>query len=211
MLTRYLDKSNKERCSGFTPHQIGAGFTFIEMIIVSAVVCVVALAIYATVNNGLRIWQRVNQQLPYEDVNIFLEKFSLDLKNCFKFSSIDFLGTERSLSFATLVSSPKLKARTVGKVIYFYDANNETLTRELNDFSDVYSGGVDSLKQAINNIKSSKFQYYYYDRQAKKYAWLDEWVSTKTQPLAVRIELELDDVSQGIKFYRTVGIPVADF
>jgi len=181
-------------------------FTFIELIITTAMVGVVALAIYATFSNGLEIWERLNQQLPGEDLNIFLDKFSLDLKNCFKFSGIDFLGSGQSLAFASFVNTPWLGgAKTVGRLNYYYDTYSKILKREQSDYSALYNGDS-TLIQSVKNINSVKFLYYAYDPEKKKYVWLEEWMS-KELPLAVRVEIASTDVNQGIKFNKTIEIP----
>ncbi len=184
------------------------GFTLIEMIMVSALLAVMSLAIYATFNNGMKIWQRVNQSIAEEDLNIFLDKFSGDLRNSFKFTGTKFLGKEDGLEFATLVDSAALQKRSVGKIIYFYDPTAEALSREYLDFSQVYSGENNSHKQSLKNIRALKFQYYLYDPQKKEYLWQDEWLKEEL-PLAVRIELEFNNGTVVGNFTRTVGIPVS--
>lgn len=185
------------------------GFTLIEMLIVTAIISVVALAIYATLNNGIKIWQRLNSQLPEEDLNIFFDKFSLDLRNSFKFSGINFSGTIDTLEFPTLVNSLRLQKRTVGKLIYVYEPQNRILNRYQVDFAGVYSGESNaSCQQSLRNIRVLKFQYYLCDEQKKEYFWQDEW-SNEGLPLAVRVELEFDDGKEIKKFTRTISIPTA--
>jgi hypothetical protein len=65
---------------------------------------VVAFAIYASFNNGIKIWERVNKEIPGEDLNIFFDKFSVDLKNSFKFSGIKFSGKKNEVAFASIVN-----------------------------------------------------------------------------------------------------------
>jgi len=185
------------------------GFTLIEMLIVTAIISVVALAIYATLNNGITIWQKVNRQLPEEDLNIFFDKFSLDLRNSFKFTGINFSGTIDTLEFPTLVESRRLQKRTVGKVIYAYEPATRTLNRYQLDFAGVYSDESNaSSQQSLRNVRALKFQYYLYDEQNKVYLWQDEW-SKEDLPLAVKVELEFDDGKEIKKFTKTVGIPIS--
>ncbi|MFH0827386.1 MAG: type II secretion system protein GspJ [Candidatus Omnitrophota bacterium] len=198
----YIKKKNKTAK--------GQGLTFMELIIVSALVGLVALAIYGLLSTGLRIWERIQKPLPSEDINIFLDKFQSDLRNCFHFKGIDFSGAQESLVFATLVQSRRLKTETVGQALYSYDANNKALTRELGDFSDVYSGDEGSLKQALEKVESLRFQYYTFDELTKKYVWLEEWLTPQVLPLAVRMELVIGGVDGGV-FTKTVSLSVANF
>ena len=181
-------------------------FTLIELIIVVAMLSVVSLAVYAVFSSGTKIWDRLNRKAPEEDVNIFFDKFVTDLKNGFKFTGIDFLGSENKLEFPTLVYSPRLDKETVGKVVYSYDYASDTLNREQRDFSHVYNEENGPVTLSLNEITALRFQYYFYDEKTKDYFWLDEWFEEKP-PLAVMIELELNADKQKVKFTKTVTIP----
>lgn len=185
------------------------GFTFIELILVITLLSVVSLAMFAVFNNGIKIWQRINKQLPQEDIAIFLDKFNRDLRNSFEFEGIKFTGGRQEISFATLVSSRQLGCRTVGRVTYSYQPFEARLSRRQDDFSQAFSSQENEFSQPLNNIKSLKFQYYFYNQDAKEYLWLDDW-GKDSLPLAVRIELETGDTGQIRKFTQTVGLPLAN-
>lgn len=182
------------------------GFTLIEMLIVTGILAVISLAIYANFNNGMRIRQKVNKRLPEEGLNIFFAKFAFDLRNSFRFSGIDFSGTKNNLEFAALINSLRLQKKTVGKLIYVYDSQTRILDRKQSDFACVYGGESGTVRQQLGNVRSLRFQYYFYDEQKKEYLWQDEWLK-EGLPLAVRIELELDDGTEIKKFIKTAGIP----
>jgi hypothetical protein len=167
---------------------------------------IISLAIYATLNNGIKIWQRINKELPAQDLLIFFDKFSHDLKNSFPFQGISVSGTENMLGFATLVSSPRLQNKTVGKVTYFYSSQSEILNRQQQDYSQVYSQEEGENTKFISNIKSLSFKYYFYDAERKTYDWQDDWQAERL-PQAVKMELEFDDGKQILKFTKTVSIP----
>ncbi|MFC1666925.1 prepilin-type N-terminal cleavage/methylation domain-containing protein [Candidatus Omnitrophota bacterium] len=183
-------------------------FTLIELLVASAILCVISLAIYATFNNGIKIWQKINRDMPEENVDIFFERFSSDLRNAFRFKGIGFSGGEYRLGFPTLINSPRLEKTSVGQAIYFYDPLEETVTREERGFSQVYSGETGVIKQALESVESLRFQYYFYDSEEREYTWQDGWLK-EGMPLAVRIELEFDNGIETIRFTKTVTIPVA--
>jgi len=191
-----------------TPRISKLGFTFIEMLIVTVTLSVISLAIYATFNNGIKIWQKINKQIPEEDLTIFFDRFSSDLKNSFKFTGLTFSGKEDELEFATILNSPALHKRTVGKVVYFYDPYEKILNREEKDFSQIYENKKGSIQQSIRDVKSLRFRYYFYDAERKEYLWQDEWESEEL-PLAVRIQLELEYGTENNKFVKTVNIPTS--
>ena len=184
------------------------GFSLIELIIVTALIAVVSLTIYSALNNGIRLWQRINNQAPEEDLNIFFDKFSLDLRNALKFDNIAFLGQTNRLEFATLVNSPRLNKRTVGKVVYSYNFQKKALEREQRDFAQVYSGEAASIVQSLEGVRFLKFKYYFYDGQTKEYLWQDDWPG-EGLPVAVRIELGVGNGAKIGIFTKTVSIMVS--
>jgi len=185
------------------------GLTFIELLVVTVILSIVSLAIYASFNNGIRIWQRVNKNIPEEDLNIFFDRFALDLRNALQFSGINFSGGSERLEFATIINSQRLQKRTVGEVIYLYEPHKQILKREERDFSQIFSGEDGLIRQSLTKIGYLKFQYYSYDKNKKEYVWEEEWLAGGALPLAVRIEIEFKDGVQTHKFTKTVSIPVS--
>lgn len=185
-----------------------AGFTLIELLLVVAILSVVSLAMYAVLNNGLKIWQRINKQLPQEDAVIFSERFSRDLENSFKSASIKFTGRKEALEFATVVNSRSLQKNTIGRVAYFYDSQSAALNRKADDYSQIYTGVDNGYSRSLANIKSLRFWYYVFDELTKEAFWQDEWAK-ETLPFAVKMEFEIGDGSQIRKITQTVGIPAA--
>lgn len=182
-----------------------SGFTLIEILIVVSIVAIVSLAIYSTFGNGIKIWQRLNEEVAEEDVNIFLDKFAADLRNSFKFTGIDFSGGKQKLEFATLIDSARLHTRSVGKAVYFYDDRAQALNIAETDFSEVYEEKEGLTKKSLKNIKALNFLYYLYDEEKKEYVWRDEY-SQEGLPSAVKVELEIKDGTQEKKFVRVVGL-----
>ncbi|MFH0738722.1 MAG: prepilin-type N-terminal cleavage/methylation domain-containing protein [Candidatus Omnitrophota bacterium] len=185
-----------------------SGFTLIEMLIVAAMVSIVSLAMYATLNNGLEIWQKVNNQIPESELGLLFDRLTFDLKNTLRFEGIKFNGERNKFSFATLINFPFVKRMTVGEASYIYEEGQGILSRAQKDFSQVYSKEDNPASDTLSNIKSLKFSYYFYDEQTKEYLWLEDW-SKKGLPLAVRLELEFDNGKDTSKFTKTVSIPAS--
>ncbi|MFH0731467.1 MAG: type II secretion system protein GspJ [Candidatus Omnitrophota bacterium] len=183
-----------------------SGMTLMEMLIVTIILSVISTAIYSTLSSGLKIWHKLNKPVEEEDLVIFFERFSSDIKTSFKFTGIDFKGKSQGLEFAALVNSPALGKRSVGRITYSYDAYKNILNRQEADYSLAYQRKGSSSKQAIAKVKYLKFEYYFYDETAKKYNWAQDWRDEKL-PLAVRIILELKNGATEEKLTRTVNIP----
>lgn len=182
------------------------GFTLVELMLVTLMLAVVSLAIYSTLNNGIKIWQKINRQMPEEDLNIFFDKYISDLKASFKIAGLGFSGKEEGMEFATLIDSPQLQMRTVGQAHYFYDDSSKTLSREQRDYSQIYKGESRGLQPMISDLKSCKFSYFFYDKETKEYVWKKEW-SREDLPLAVRVTLDFDRDNQTVTYVKTVNIP----
>ena len=183
------------------------GFTLIEILVVIGMLSVIALAIYATFSNGVRIWQRLNVEMPEEDLNIFIDRFARDARNGLLFTGVDFIGTEDRVEMPTLVNDAVSGDRTIGKAIYRYDSGEKSLKREERDFSQVYKGQDGRVTFWLDDVTSVRFTYYFYSETEEKYYWKEKW-QQEGLPLAVRLELELDD-GDGSIFKKTVSIPSA--
>ena len=184
----------------------GSSFTFVEMLVVTALVAVISLGIYATLSNGLKVYRRVQRELPEEDLNIFFQKFSMDVGNSIRFSGVYSSGVRERLEIVTLVASPRFPVQTVGKVVYFYNPGARQVSREQYDFSQFSNNQEGTLSQTIGNVKSCIFTYYLYDKEKKEFYWSDEW-GLKEVPLAVRMELELESDGYLSTYERTVDVP----
>ncbi|MFA5147382.1 MAG: type II secretion system protein GspJ [Candidatus Omnitrophota bacterium] len=185
------------------------GFTLIELVVASVALVVVAFAVYMTLSGGLKIWQRINLKSSEEDVDIFFEKFTSDLRNVIICKGTVFTGEGDVFELPALVTSQKLGSRSAGRVRYSYDRERKVIRRHFADFSDIYSGSPGTAQELISGIKSMRFQYYVYEPGVKEYLWRDEWAD-KALPLAIRAELETEHNDKRVRFTRTAEIPVAN-
>ena len=204
MPIRYLNKTVK----GGIFFKI-CGLTLVEMLIVSMVLGVISIAINSTLNSGVRVWRKINQELPQEAINIFFDKFTTDLHNTFVSANIKFAGDDEQLELPTLVTSRRFSGRLPGKVIYAYDKGKSELFRQIRDYSDVYSDKQGPIQSVIKNIHSLKFTYYFFETERKYYTWVDIW-KKEWLPQAVRVELEIKDADKIKQFTRTVSIPLSN-
>jgi len=185
------------------------GLTLLEVLITVSLFIVVGLAVYSTVYNGLKIWQRLNKTYVEENVGIFFEKIAADLKNSFKYKDIDFIGKEDSVQFATVVVFPGQSPALVkgpGRVLYSFNPKEKKLIKQKMSLSDIYREAEGVSQELFNEVESVKFRYYYFDAMTKEYLWTDEWLMDYS-PLAVRVELALVYEHNVYEFRKTVDIP----
>lgn len=169
------------------------GFTLAETLVVSCIIAVIALAVYGVLRSGLKAWQRASQEMPEEDMCLFLDKFASDLRNSFIYGPLACAGTRERFECATLVDSARLGIRVVGKVAYAYDPVSETLRRERYDYPAVYGKTSPESSQELIGVKSLKFSYYAFLKEKNEYVWLEEWTKGDALPLAVRVEFGFDN------------------
>jgi prepilin-type N-terminal cleavage/methylation domain-containing protein len=184
----------------------GSAFTLIELLVVTVMLSIVCLAIYSTFASGAKIWQRVNRLDSNEDVNIFFDRFTSDVKNSFNFTGLDFTGKIDRFQLATLVTSPALGARTVGLAVYSY--SEKSLSRSKSDYSQLYEETQVPSRHYLKGVDSCRFSYYKYDLDTKEYSWVEEW-NKEGLPLAIRMELTVGGEENPMKFVKTESIPVS--
>ena len=79
------------------------GFTLIELVLVTAILAVIGMAVYGTFSNGLNIWEKVTEDSVEEDIYLFFEKISVDLRNSFKLTGLRFKGGKTKVSFPSMI------------------------------------------------------------------------------------------------------------
>ena len=186
-----------------------SGLTLIELLVTTAILSVISLAIYSSLNSGIKVWQRTTREIPYEGLDIFFNKFASDVHNVVRITGINFSGTDEMVEFATLVKSPLGAGSAPGRVRYVYDPHSHKMTRSQQDYSQVYTGEEAAKEQSLTaDVTSLKFRYYIYDKETKEYLWKEEFREGEF-PRAVGIELESGYGEKARTFTKTVDIPVA--
>jgi hypothetical protein len=172
---------------------------------------IIGLAIFTTLNNGIKIWQRLNQTVGQEDINIFFERIARELRNTFAFNTIRFSGENHQIAFATFLTAPGVsqpQQSGIGQVVYYYDRANKQLIKEQRNYSQLYKGDSGAKQELLKQINSLEFSYYYYDQESREYLWLPVWQDDYV-PQAVRIKLEFDDGKQLKNITRSIDLPLA--
>lgn len=176
------------------------GFTLIELLVVTVMLAIVSLALYSTFSSGARIWQRVSGLGINEDVNIFFDRYSTDVKNSLNFTGLSFQGGRDRFELPTIVGSQSLGVRTVGMVVYV--CGRDTVSRGQADYSQIYQDSSVIPRHALYGVTACNFSYYNYDEEKKDHIWSDEW-DKQYLPLAIRMDITVDKN----RFVRTVNIP----
>ena len=194
------------------------GFTFVELMLVTAILGVTGLALYGTFTSGINIWKRITQRSELEDINLFFEKISFDLRNSMKLTGMRFRGGRTQLSFPTRMkfNDGEQVKDMLGEVTYSLDKRKQEIHKTEADYSAVYLKRAGKKRVLAQGIHSLQFHYYAYDQDNKQYVWLASWqedfgIETEDNlPLLVRIELSAAQEGQEAqKYVRTVVLPSA--
>jgi prepilin-type N-terminal cleavage/methylation domain-containing protein len=184
------------------------GLTLMELLLSTALLAVISFAVYTTLDNGINIFRRIQEENKEEEVNLAFDDFASTLRNACSYKEFFLKGTQWRLEFPAIVYSARWNKKTVGKAVYFFDAKGNSWLKEEQDFSHMSQEQEGRLKSLLNNVKSLQFKYYFFDKEKKEYLWLDE-SGANEWPLAVRIEVELEGDDEDQLFSKTVNIPVA--
>ena len=213
----------KNRANGFYMSmrlKAKQAFTLVELLLVASLFSVICLAIYATFNKGIDIWQAVNRETVTEGVNIFYDKISADLRNGYVMSGMRLTGSKHSLTIPAFVMFSGKKCP--GLVTYSFDQSQKVLSREVRNYSQVYRDKKGPVAELVKGVEAATFHYYYDDPPGESYHWSDSWpdddfsfleVSGEEPglPLAVRVSVKVKDRNLTDTFTRTVSIPVTRY
>lgn len=147
-----------------------SGMTFIEVLIVSALIAVVSLSLYHGLNNGLKVWQRSQQLVVEEDILIFFEKLTKDLHNAYRFSTIAFEGVPSRFAFPVIQNSviesslneqSQEYTEQLSKVEYIFDYNKNTLFRRQANYAQALEDQYAQPRAIVKGVSEVVFKYYY--------------------------------------------------
>ena len=142
------------------------GMTLIEILIAVSLVAVISVVIYQSIAGGIMVWRRNQRLLVEEDIVIFFDKLTYDLKNSFEFSVLNISGGETSFSFPTIVymlndSDDQEYEKQIGMVEYFLNYDDHSLRRRQAGYGQSIDGSWGREQILIENIEDIKFKYAY--------------------------------------------------
>ena len=192
------------------------GITFIELLLATVMLSVLSIALYGMLSNGIAIWQKVNQETPQIDINLFAQKLEMELRNCVYFKKIPFAGQENILSFPSLVSIPAGQngfSQGMGKVTYLYDKKEKAIKRNYIDYRFLNSLKNPLQRVQVHNVQELRFAYYFFSKDKQQFFWADSWPPPDVKeaisiyPQAIRLTMVLDMGGTTQTRTKTVNIP----
>lgn len=187
-------------------------FTFVEVLLVITLMTVIAIAIYNGIANGIKVWNKAYQVVKEEDVLVFFEKITRDLRNAASFSQINLKGTRSSISFATIVrtpADPKTEARgeyidQIGKVEYAFDKLRQQVVRRQGNYSEALRNSFGKEDLLMEHVSAVEFRYLY--KTQKGYEWKDK--IEIVIPSSVYVAIEFGGKRNKRKMSKMINLPV---
>ena len=145
-------------------------FTLVEILLVTALFASVSLAVFTCLANGLKLWERSRGLVAQEDVAIFFDKFSSDLRNSFSFSTLSWEGGEYEVAFPAMVRARADRAGSraaegyadeIGRVRYVFDVAKGTLSRQQANYSQGTRQEWGMPQVLASGIKEVRFKYFF--------------------------------------------------
>lgn len=189
------------------------GVTFIEMLLVVSLLSMIGLTIYQSIAGGIKIWEKSQRFIIDEDVAIFLDKISQDLRNSLNYSLISFKGRETKIIFATIVLTAADKHATVtegyihqiGQVEYSFDKIQSSLLRRQANYSQATDEEFGPQRVMVSPLHSVRFSYYYGTNGGTEIKRKAEGA----MPSAVKVEIEfLEETGKMREVVRLIPVPV---
>lgn len=189
------------------------GLTLIEILLVVSLVSLITLALYVSFANGLKVWERSRQLVLEEDMAIFLDKLSHDLRNTYTYSKVSAKGTSTRFVFPAIVhtmADPKMGLPEdayidqMGQVEYYFDTTDKSIYRRQANYSQGLKEKFQNSLRLASSIDKLDFQYHYLTDTGEKIS--DEVL--EYMPFGVDVKIEFSDKLGKHVIRRFIDIPL---
>ncbi|MBF0385983.1 MAG: prepilin-type N-terminal cleavage/methylation domain-containing protein [Candidatus Omnitrophica bacterium] len=148
--------------------------TLAEILLVVAIFSVITIAIYNSLSSGIKVWNKSRELLVEEDIVIFFDKLSMDLRNVYIHSKIKAKGNEHRLSFPSIViirsKDGKEISEQLGKVEYYYDPPTDAIYRRQAGYGEALAEVFSSPQALVKGVNGFKLSYFYPAEEGENYS-----------------------------------------
>lgn len=183
-----------------------AGFTLLELLLVSALVALVAAVMASALAAGFRVWQRAGSRTD-ESIAVALEMIARDVRNATPSRVVPFRGANGAVDIPSLVpgSERETACSYPGIVRYEHDAARRTLERVTQVFL-LPEPGKEFRSTVLESVESFRLSYAAAPGEGST-AWNGEWMTSSNFPGAVRIQLVYSEGESRFERDRTILLP----
>ncbi|MBL7069217.1 MAG: prepilin-type N-terminal cleavage/methylation domain-containing protein [Candidatus Omnitrophica bacterium] len=192
MSSRYL----RSDCDGRR-----SGFTLVELLLATALMGMVLLAIFSSYAAGIRVWRAIKDSDISGDRRFFIgtEKIRMELSAYIRdFGDIEFEGKMEELTF------PSISGLDILKITYEFDKNGDVLLKKAVKYSDSLKEKMNEEITELLEAEDVEFYYLFYDPEEDTAQWVSDFTKEDNGiPEAVRLDITKD----GEEFSEYVFLP----
>lgn len=191
------------------------GFTFIELVISSAIFGLIMVGLYFAFSTGMFGYRHIADSLnvSYRALKA-METMNADLRNSFAYLPEKplFSGNKTQVRFFTLEDTFRQGTKHQDYALVSYSVDRGMLLRLVLRNQDSMRNNTSVNGPAIcSAVKDIAFSYADFDAQADVLEWKDAWEANQTLPVAVKVTLSLTGSKESQNnFERTVLLPAAN-
>jgi prepilin-type N-terminal cleavage/methylation domain-containing protein len=195
-----------------------AGFTLMEVMVVTLILGVLLGVIAAALSGGIRVLEAAVQFNRQEaDLVLALARFEKDVRNSFALDAIGFSGGPDRLSFPALgyeyapgETNQTLAVPRLIRVTHRFDPVAGAWTRSESEYEGGDSFGREAGQKLASDLRSVRWRYYE-NRRKQPRGWSESWTSVSNRPAAVEIECVWEESKTEMRrLRRSVVVPVVD-
>lgn len=143
--------------------------TLIEILIVTSLVAMISVAIYSCLSSGIRVWREAHRLVVEEDIAIFFDKISKDLRNVYSYSRIKPHGDMFKFSFPAIVytradkglgHSANTYVDQLGKVEYYFDPISDSIYRREANYSQAINEQYSKGLKIVGSVERMNFRFF---------------------------------------------------
>ncbi len=178
------------------------GFTFIETMVVIALLGILSVSLFSSFAMGMKVWKRAASFNLAERKSILtLERMARELREVFNYSAIGFQGNKTHIEFANIFNN------TVYNVSYTYVPEENSVKRSsISRQQMAAQGEAPRARGVIPDVKDLAFSFYGPVNQTGNATFSDAWNSSVSGvPEAVKVSVTLKD---GKNLEKITPIPI---
>lgn len=201
------------KCDRISQKKFIQGITLIELLLVVSLMAGISLTLYNAFSAGLKIWHRHQKLVVEENIAIFFDKLSHDLRNVYYYSLIAAEGSYDHFSFPAIILTVKddrLQKEEVdyveqlGKVKYSFRLLDKTIYRQKAGYSDALNKSFGPGEPIAKGIDRLTFKYVYRGEEGET---LSDTV-LETLPSSIEVKVTFTSNEQQKSLRKFIDLPL---
>ncbi len=164
----------------------------VELLLVSALIGLVLMTIFAAYASGVKLWRNIRNVELLEDKRVYLgmEKFRREMSEFIRdFEEIEMEGDQEKVVF------PHVSGTGIFAVTYEFDKNKDGLVRKRVKHSESLKDKMDEDIALVFDADRVEFSYLFYDAEEGVGSWIESFtLSENGVPEAIKLKITKGEV-----------------